>query len=302
MENLLTTEGLRYYFAQQCAVKDFSISLNRGEIVGLLGQNGAGKSTCLQMISGNLCPAEGQIEVAGTDLLENPEIAKQKIGYLPDEPPLYNDLRVDEYLTYCARLHRIPKHAIATAVDKVKQRCELGHCSRRLIGQLSKGYRQRLGIAQALIHEPDLIVLDEPTVGLDPVQIRELRDLIRELGSSHGIILSTHILPEVESICNRVEILHQGEILYSDRLDKRVSETLCIQLAEPPTLEQLLQLPGIESVELLERHRFLLQPANGATQQEIAASLMGWGLQEFSPQQKSLEQIFIQLTSGEAGI
>ena len=304
MENLLTTNSLRYFYGQQCAVDNFSISLNRGEILGLLGQNGAGKSTCLRMISGNLSPAEGQIEVAGIDLLRDPDIAKQKIGYLPDEPPLYADLRVDEYLAYCARLHHIPSRAVAAAVAKVKQRCELGSCGRRLIGQLSKGYRQRLGIAQALIHEPDLIVLDEPTVGLDPVQIRELRDLIRELGATHGIILSSHILPEVESVCNRVEIMHQGKILYSDRLDNREGGEVRVRLADPPALDAILQLPCIQSVQMLDQYRFLLQPATGATRQEIAASLVsqGWGLQELVLQQRSLEQIFIELTSGETGL
>lgn len=301
MENLLTANNLRYFYAQQCAVNNISITLSRGETVGLLGQNGAGKSTILKMITGNLSPAEGDIMVAGTDLLENPDVAKRSIGYLPDQPPLYNDLWVDEYLAYSARLHYIPRREIAAAVNKVKQRCELSSCGRRLIGQLSKGYRQRLGIAQALIHEPDLIVLDEPTVGLDPVQIRELRDLIRELASERGIILSTHILPEVESLCNRVEILHQGEILYSDRLDNRASETLSVQLAAPPTLEQLRQLSCVESAQLLEQNRFLLQPAEGVAPQEVATHLVRWGLQALKPQRRSLEQVFIQLTSGEVG-
>ncbi|MCF6283350.1 MAG: ABC transporter ATP-binding protein [Candidatus Polarisedimenticolaceae bacterium] len=297
--NLLSANSLRYSYAQQCVVNNVSISLKRGEIVGLLGQNGAGKSTCLRMISGNLCPTEGEIFVAGHNLLKEPQLAKQKIGYLPDEPPLYGDLWVDEYLTYCAQLHQIPRNAVTAAVTRVKRQCELNSCGRKLIGQLSKGYRQRLGIAQALIHQPDLIVLDEPTIGLDPIQIHELRDLIRELGSQHGIILSSHILPEVESLCQRVEILHHGEILHSEALQQPDSKMLDIQLAEPPTLERLQQLSCIETIEPLEERHFLLQPAQGVTPQEIASQLVGWGVQTLSPQQKSLEQIFIQLTSGE---
>ncbi len=296
---LLAANNLHFYYAQQCVVNGVSIALNRGDIVGLLGQNGAGKSTCLQMLSGNLYPTLGEIIVAGSDLLKKPEITKRKIGYLPDEPPLYTDLWIDEYLNYCAHLHRIPRSAIASAVKRVKKQCELNGSGRKLISQLSKGFRQRLGIAQALIHQPDLIVLDEPTVGLDPVQIRELRDLIKTLGSQHGIILSTHILPEVESICNRVEILHHGEILHSDRLNQPQSPLLKIRLAEPPTLAQLLQLTTITAAEAVEPNQFLLQPAPDTTHQAIAAQLIQWGLQELTPQQQSLEQTFIQLTSGE---
>jgi len=299
MSPLLTAKNLHFFYTQQCVINNISITLNRGDIVGLLGQNGAGKSTCLQMLSGNLTPAEGEISVAGSDLLKEPETSKQKIGYLPDEPPLYNDLWVDEYLTYAARLHRIPSNAITAAVSRVKKQCELNSCGRKLIGQLSKGFRQRIGIAQALIHQPDLIILDEPTVGLDPIQIRELRDLISMLGSQHGIILSTHILPEVESLCNRVEILHRGEILHSEQLNQQQSTQLTIQLAEPVTLDELSQLPSIESVEVLDERRFLLQPAHDVTNQEIATQLVHWGLQELTPQQMSLEQTFIQLTSGE---
>ncbi len=299
MNPLLIAKNLHFFYTQQCIIKKLSIKLNRGDIVGLLGQNGAGKSTCLQMLSGNLYPAEGEISIDGSDLLKEPEAAKQKIGYLPDEPPLYNDLWVDEYLTYAARLHRIPSSAITTAVNRVKKQCELNSCGRKLIGQLSKGFRQRIGIAQALIHQPDLIILDEPTIGLDPVQMRELRDLISMLGSQHGIILSTHILPEVESICNRVDILHQGEILHSEQLNQQQGDQLTIQLAEPPAFEALSKLPSIKSAISLGERRFLLQPANDATNQEIAAQLIPWGLQVLTPQQKSLEQRFIQLTSGE---
>lgn len=300
MENLLTTTGLCYQYGQNRAVSDINITLNRGEILGLLGQNGAGKSTCLKMITGNLAPSSGRVAVEGIDLAQQPVAAKQRIGYLPDEPPLYADLRVDEYLAYCARLHRLPEHQIADSIEQVKQRCSLQNCGRRLIGNLSKGYRQRLGIAQAIIHDPPLIVLDEPTIGLDPVQINEVRELIRELGESHGIILSTHILPEAQNICHRVEILHQGRIVFSDRLTGNANDTISIQLEQPPALEQIAALPGIDSVRPLGGQCFLITARNGQ-RPDLARSLIEqeWGLSQFSPQAESLEQIFLGLARRE---
>lgn len=300
MENLLTTTDLCFRYGQNWAVSDINIKLKRGEILGLLGQNGAGKSTCLKMITGNLAPSRGRVEVDGIDLAQQPVAAKQQIGYLPDEPPLYPDLRVDEYLAYCARLHRIPAGQIANAVERVKQRCSLQSSGRRLIGNLSKGYRQRLGIAQAIIHNPPLIVLDEPTIGLDPVQIRETRELICELGESHGVILSTHILPEVQSICHRVEILHQGRIVFSDKLTGKANDTVSIRLEQPPELEQITALPGIDNVHPLDNQHFLIT-ASEEQLPTLARSLVEqeWGLSQFSPQAESLEQIFLGLARSE---
>ena len=196
-------------------VDGVSLELRRGEVLGLLGHNGAGKSTTLQMLTGALPPSSGQIEVCEYDLLKQPQQAKACIGFLPEHPPLYKDMRVDDFLLFAARLHRIPPAKLADALALAKQRCGLLDYGKRIIGSLSKGYQQRVGIAQAIIHNPAVVVLDEPTVGLDPAQIRDIRTLIRELGNSSSVILSTHMLNEVESLCDRVVILQKGRLIYS---------------------------------------------------------------------------------------
>ncbi len=192
-----------------------SLELKRGEVLGLLGHNGAGKTTTMQMLTGCLSPHNGSIEIGGIDLLRQPTKAKAHLGYLPEIPPLYRELTVNDYLTFAARLRGIKSTELIAALAQSKQRCGLEVVSKKIIGTLSKGYQQRVGIAQAIIHQPDVIVLDEPTVGLDPAQIREVRTLIRELGDAHSVILSTHLLGEVQSICDRVEILHRGSLVYS---------------------------------------------------------------------------------------
>lgn len=196
-------------------VDDVSLELKRGEVLGLLGHNGAGKSTTLQMLTGALPPHGGRIEVCEYDMQQQPQKAKACIGFLPEHPPLYKDMRVDDFLLFAARLHLIPAEKLANALTLAKQRCGLQDCGRKIIGALSKGYQQRVGIAQAIIHNPAVVVLDEPTVGLDPAQIRDIRTLIRELGNCSSVILSTHMLNEVESLCDRVIILQKGRLIYS---------------------------------------------------------------------------------------
>ncbi len=195
-------------------IRDISLELKRGEVLGLLGHNGAGKSTTLQMLTGCLQPDSGEISICGSDLARQPILAKAHIGYLPETPPLYRELNVNEYLIYAARLRGIDSGSTDEALARAKQRCGLNGVGKKNIGILSKGYQQRVGIAQAIIHQPDVIVLDEPTVGLDPAQIRDVRTLVRELGDTHSVILSTHLLSEVESVCDRVEILHEGELVF----------------------------------------------------------------------------------------
>ena len=212
----ISARGLTRRFGAQTAVKRVDLELNRGEVLGFLGPNGAGKTTTMQMLTGNLAPSEGEIAICGIDLLARPTAAKARIGYLPETPPLYRDLTVDEYLALAVRLHRVPRAQRREAVRRAKERCGLNDVGRKLIGTLSKGYQQRVGVAQAIAHEPDVVILDEPTVGLDPNQIRDMRALIRELGSAHSVILSTHILPEVEAICDRVQIMHRGDIVYAE--------------------------------------------------------------------------------------
>ncbi len=215
---LVAATGLSRYYSDHCAVNELDVRLHKGEVLGLLGPNGAGKSTTMQMLTGNLAPTSGEIQINGVDLLDEPRKAKQQIGYLPEQPPVYRDLTVGEYLTYCARLRNVPSAQRNEAVERASERCGLTEVGKRLIGNLSKGYRQRVGIAQAILHNPAVVILDEPTVGLDPIQIREIRRLIRELGQEHGIILSTHILPEVQAVCDRVQILNRGKTVFNDTL------------------------------------------------------------------------------------
>jgi len=222
----LSAQNLTRRYGEVVAVHQFNLQLRRGEVLGLLGPNGAGKSTTLRMLTGNLAPSSGGVEICGIDLLDKPQEAKAHVGFLPEIPPLYFDMTVDEYLLLAARLHRVRKEALKAALENVKQRCGLEQRSNNLIGTLSKGYQQRVGIAQAIIHNPDVIILDEPTVGLDPNQMREIRQLIRELGAASSIILSTHILPEVENVCDRVQIMHQGGIVFDQpMIDLRQQNT-----------------------------------------------------------------------------
>lgn len=308
MENLISVEHLYRYYGATCAVRDVSFELNKGEVLGFLGPNGAGKSTTMQILSGNLAPSAGRVRINGIDLLDQPKRAKAELGYLPEQPPLYRELTVDEYLWFCARLNRIPRARRRAAVDTAKQRCGLTEVGPRLISNLSKGYQQRVGIAQAIIHTPKVVILDEPTVGLDPIQIREIRTLIRELGQEHGIILSTHILPEVQAVCTHVQIIHQGTLVFADSiagLDARMQGThLLVGLRHPPSTATLQALPGVHSIETLDDGRLRLGYTDGQNPAEalaVRATLGGWGLYELSPERMSLEQIFVELTCKELG-
>ena len=303
MSSLIQVEQLYRYYGELCAVADVSFTLEKGEILGFLGPNGAGKSTTMQMIAGNLAPTAGQILINGVDILDSPKEAKRALGYLPETPPLYRELTPDEFLGYCAQLHRIPRGQIAAAVDNAKARCGLGEVGGRLIGNLSKGYQQRVGIAQAILHSPAVIILDEPTVGLDPLQIREIRELIRELGREHGIILSTHILPEIQEVCTRVQIIHQGRLVLNDSIAglERSMSALSLLLATrlEPDLPRLQAIAGVHSVDALGGGRFrVFHDAQASPACAIAEAVVagGWGLLELTPERRSLEQIFIDIT------
>jgi len=305
---LVHVEHLTRYYSLTCAVNDVSFDLARGDVLGFLGPNGAGKSSTMQMISGNLAPSAGQICIAGVDLLDQPKRAKQSIGYLPEQPPVYRELTVDEYLHYCARLNRIPRSRIGAAVAAAKDRCGLGDVGRRLIGNLSKGYQQRAGIAQAIIHNPAVVILDEPTVGLDPIQIREIRALICELGNEHGIILSTHILPEVQATCNRVQIIHHGKLVFADStrgMEQRMNPTsLLAVFKHAPDMDSLRQIAGVDIAERLTDGRIRVHysdtdPAAALVEQSVSHR---WGLHELTPERRTLEQIFIELTCSETPV
>lgn len=216
----LSARNLTRRHANRLVVDDVSFELRRGEVLGLLGHNGAGKSTTLQMLCGALPPHSGQIEVCDFDMQDQPRLAKACIGFLPEHPPLYRELTVDDQLSFAARLHHVPAAQLAERLAQTKQSCGLQDSGRKLIGTLSKGYQQRVGIAQAIIHHPAVVVLDEPTVGLDPAQIRDIRTLIRDLGDRSSVILSTHLLNEVENLCDRVVVLQQGRLIFSGSSDE----------------------------------------------------------------------------------
>ncbi len=302
----ISARGLTRSFGSHIAVNGIDLELRRGEVLGFLGPNGAGKTTTMQMLTGNLAPSRGTVRICGIDIVEEPVAAKARIGYLPEVPPLYRELTVDEYLLLAAALHRVPRASRRDAVAAARSRCGLADAGRKLIGTLSKGYQQRVGIAQAIVHAPDVVILDEPTVGLDPNQIREIRALIRELGGAHSVILSTHILPEVEAVCDRVQIMHHGNLVYNDTIaalkQMHSGATVLLGLHRPPPLAELAALPGVASAEAVEPTLIRIQFApgqdpTGALVEQAAAR--DWGLYQLKPAQTSLEDVFVNLTRRE---
>jgi ABC-2 type transport system ATP-binding protein len=309
MMNNLTVEALeltRLYGGRE-AVSNVSFNLKQGEVLGFLGPNGAGKSTTMKMLTGNLAPSAGSVKICGIDMIENPKEAKALIGYLPEMRPLYKEFTVDEYLTIAARLHRVTGKHIKKAVENAKERCGLTHMSKRLIENLSNGYQQRVGIAQAIIHNPMVVILDEPTVGLDPIQIRDIRALIREIGGKHSVILSTHILPEVEMVCDHVQIIDKGKLVFNGGIDvlkrQRVGNKLLIGFNNSPTVEALLKVKGVTEAELADNNMMRVRFAENEMPQEAivqAAVKNKWGLYQIAPDQTSLEDVFVQLTFQDA--
>jgi ABC-2 type transport system ATP-binding protein len=300
MSSLISVNNLTRRYGDFCAVNNISFQLAAGHILGSLGPNGAGKSSTMQMLAGNLAPTLGEISINGVDLLDNPKAAKASLGYLPENPPLYKEMTVDEYLQFCGRLHHLKKSALTNACDSAIERCGLGSVRRRLICNLSKGYQQRVGIAQAILHSPAVIILDEPTVGLDPIQILEIRDLIISLGELQGIILCTHILPEVQAVCNRVQIINQGNIVYSASMDDMLSKQSTnfeITLTENVGAEKLGTHNAFKSIDMIDDFNFTAESDLTADKLSEYIVQQGWGLTRFAPQQTSLEQIFIDLTT-----
>jgi len=303
---LIQVEHLSRNYGSLQAVDRVNFELSQGEVLGFLGPNGAGKSTTMQMITGNLAPSQGSVKICGIDLLEQPKLAKAEIGYLPEQPPLYRELTVDEYLTFAARINRIAKNKISAALDSAKQRCGLEQVGKRLINNLSKGYQQRVGIAQAIIHSPSIVVLDEPTVGLDPIQIREIRDLIRELGKEHGVILSTHILPEVQMTCDHVQIINRGQLVFADKIEnlnqRMQASSLIMGLQHSPTAEAITTIEHVDAADDLgdDRWRIHFQPESSPAEALAKQAVENnWGLYELTPEHKSLEQIFVDITTAE---
>ena len=306
-DTLVDVKNVSRWYGATRAVNNISFQVNRGEVLGFLGPNGAGKSTTMNLVTGNLAPMTGEILINGVDLLEQPQQAKKHIGFLPEQPPLYKAFTVDEYLRFCARIKLVAKPHIASALDSAKQRCGLTQVGRRLIGNLSKGYQQRVAIAQAIIHSPDVIILDEPTVGLDPIQINEIRQLIRELGDEHSVILSSHILPEIQTTCDRVQIINRGELVFHSSVnnleDAHPVDCLLASFKKPPSAKELEVLHQIESVELIDGNQFKIffDPGDNPAETIVQASVANhWALTELTPQQKTLEQIFVDIISSDS--
>jgi ABC-2 type transport system ATP-binding protein len=296
------------------AVEDVSFRVERGEILGFLGPNGAGKTTTMRVLTGYMPPTEGKAVVAGFDVFEQPIEAKRRTGYLPETPPLYPDMTVAEYLTFVAKIKGVPSAERRQRVQTVMERTRVADVSRRLCSKLSKGYRQRVGLAQALIHNPDVLILDEPTAGLDPKQIIETRQLINELAGDHTIILSTHILPEVSQTCQRVVIINKGRVVAVDTPDNltarlRGSETMYVQIdaAGADAGATLHRIAGVTRVAESDRREgsvgYEVESEQGRDiRRELARAVVtnGWGLLELRPLRMSLEDIFLSLTTEEA--
>jgi ABC-2 type transport system ATP-binding protein len=308
---MIEVENLSKTYSGFRAVQGISFHVKKGEIVGFLGPNGAGKSTTMKVLAGYLPPTDGKVRVAGFDVVTDSIEVRKRIGYMPENVPLYTDMRVNEFLRFRAELKKVARRKIKDRIESVKQLCHLKDVENKIIGTLSKGYRQRVGLADAMVHEPELLILDEPTIGLDPNQIRSVRDLIKDLGKRHTILLSTHILPEVELTCDRVLVINRGRIEASDtpaNLTKVVrgggSILLEVKAAGADVVAKIKALPEIEDVEIV-------LPADGAwTRAKIFAkpgvdvresvygvvSQNNWPLRELARVKATLEEAFIELT------
>lgn len=303
MSTILKIEGLSHRYSSSWAIRDINLEIEQTGVVGLLGSNGAGKSTTMNIMCGVLNQTEGRVYINGIDIREQPELAKKEIGFLPQNPPLYTDLTVDEFLTYCAELRLMEKHRIKAAVNEAKERCGIAHFSTRLIRNLSGGYRQRVGIAQAIIHKPKLVVMDEPTNGLDPNQLIEARKLIREIALDHTVLLSSHILSEIHLLCKEVIMIEGGRIIFSDSMDAFNNyvqpHTVLVGMENMPPAPELMRIRGVSKVEFLteKQARIYFDGEKDITERIIAAAVQHeWRLQEISLDKGLLDDIFKQLT------
>jgi ABC-2 type transport system ATP-binding protein len=315
---MIKVEGLTKRYARTVAVDNISFEVEKGQIVGFLGPNGAGKTTTMRVLTCFLPPTEGKATVAGFDVLENPMEVKKRIGYLPETPPLYPEMEVVEYLTFVGKLKGIESRELRHKVDEAMRKCAVADVRNKLINKLSKGYRQRVGLGAAIIHNPDVLILDEPTSGLDPKQIIEIRELLRSLAGDHTIILSTHILSEVEHSCERVIIISEGKLVATDSVANltnrlRGSEAVAVELEardgrpNPSEVQQRLeQVSGVSRVVMKDSRNgclaFEVESLQGRqVRSDLARTVVnaGWNLNEMRSVGLSLEDIFLQLTAGE---
>jgi ABC-2 type transport system ATP-binding protein len=304
MNSILRIEGLSHKYSSSWAIRDIHMEIAQNGITGLLGSNGAGKSTTMNIICGVLNQTEGSVHINGFNIKTQPELAKKEIGFLPQSPPLYTDLTIDEYLTYCAELRFIEKRKIKAAVNEVKERCGIAHFSSRLIHNLSGGYRQRVGIAQAIIHKPKLVIMDEPTNGLDPNQLIEARKLIKEIAIDHAVLLSSHILSEIQMLCKEIVMIEGGRIVFADSMDAFDNyiqpHSLLMRMEGPPPLEELLKIPGVTKADPLTdtQFRVYFDGDEQVTERLVAAAAQQhWQLREISLEKGQLDDVFKQLST-----
>ncbi|HTN42518.1 MAG TPA: ATP-binding cassette domain-containing protein [Nitrospiria bacterium] len=310
---MINVQNLTKRYGDLTAIEDVTFNVQKGEILAFLGPNGAGKTTTMRILTCFLPATSGTASVAGYDIFEQPQEVKKHIGYLPESPPLYTEMTVTEYLRFVSKIKGIERRDRAQALTRVLERCALTDVRHRLIGNLSRGYRQRVGLAQALIHNPEVLILDEPTTGLDPKQIIEMREVIKELAGQHTVILSTHILPEATAVCQRVVIIHKGRIVAVDTPDTlsaqlRQSEKirLTLRTPSPETAEALKTVPGVVSIfqePSTDGQVFMVECELGRDiRTELAAQAVrrGWGLLELTAVKLSLEDVFLQLTQEES--
>ena len=296
-------KNLSHRYTKDWAIKDINFEIEESGILGLLGSNGAGKSTTMNILCGVINQTSGDVFIDGINVRENPVEAKKLIGFLPQKAPLHLELTVDEYLTHCAHMRTVPNHKIKEAVNFAKEKCGISHFSKRVLSNLSGGYQQRVGIAQAIIHNPKLVVLDEPTNGLDPNQITEVRKLIKEIAQERSVLLSTHILSEVQATCDKIIMVEHGIIVFADTLHAFNNyiepDSLVIVVDGPFESEKLYNLPGIEKVEVLHDGKIRV---NFTTGPDITKDIIkmcvenGWPLTEIFLEKSSLDGIFAQLS------
>lgn len=302
-ENIAKIKNLSHRYSKDWAIRNISFEISNKGILGLLGSNGAGKSTTMNILCGVINQTEGEAFIDGINVRENPVEAKKLIGFLPQKAPLHLELTVDEYLTHCAHMRSIPSEDIKNALEFAKAKCGITHFSKRVLSNLSGGYQQRVGLAQAIIHNPKLVVLDEPTNGLDPNQILEVRKLIKQIAEDRAVILSTHILPEVQATCDNIVMIENGVVVFEDSLyafnNYIEPDTLIMELENPPTEKVLLEIEGITGVEYINKTRVRLKFASGPeiSQRLIRASVtQGWPLSEIYLEKASLDGVFAQLS------
>ncbi len=306
---MIEVHNLCKSYGDRQAIDNLTFKIEKGDVVGLLGPNGAGKSTTMKIITGFMAPTSGEAKVCGFDVFENPIEVKKRIGYLPETPPLYTEMTVEDYLKFVAELKLVPVDKIKSLVNRALVKAQLTSVKSRLIKNLSKGFKQRVGIAQALVSDPEVLVLDEPTVGLDPKQVSEIRDLIKELRGEHTIILSTHILPEVQATCNKVIIIHQGKIVAQDSIDQieRMNQsgiilTLKTKKANAALSNAITRIDGVKEIEMVTAQHYRIKMAEQDELIEQVASEVirsGAGLIELSPSRTNLEDVFLKLTYGQ---